>query len=99
MSLAHCIARPRRIAKYSNASACCYAIGLILLERLKKDRPDTPLLTSKNYQRLVLIAIMCASKYLDDHYYSNKHWAQIGGISTKELNQIEVDFLGRLGWR
>ncbi len=44
-------------------------------------------------------AIMCAAKFLDDLYYSNKHWAQIGGITTAELNQNEVDFLRKMDFR
>lgn len=38
---------------------------------------------------------MVAAKFLDDFYYSNKHWAEIGGISTKELNNLELEFLFR----
>jgi hypothetical protein len=87
----------RRIAKYGGCSACCFAIGLIYLKRLKR-RESTVCLTSCNFQRLFLVAVMLAAKFLDDSYYSNKHWAEVGGMSTTELNCLELEFLFRVGF-
>jgi len=87
----------RRIAKYGGCSACCFAIGLIYLKRLKR-REHSVCLTSCNFQRLFLVAVMLAAKFLDDSYYSNKHWAEVGGMSTAELNCLELEFLFRLGF-
>jgi hypothetical protein len=36
---------------------------------------------------------MEAAKFLDDFYFSNKHWAEVGGISTEEINSLELEFL------
>jgi hypothetical protein len=87
----------RRIAKYGGCSACCFAIGLIYLKRLKR-RENSVCLTSCNFQRLFLVAVMLAAKFLDDSYYSNKHWAEVGGMTTAELNCLELEFLFRLGF-
>ena len=86
-----------RVAKYSGASPCCFAVGLIYLERMKK-RDASVCLTSANFQRLFLVSVMCASKFLDDFYYSNKHWAEVGGLQTAELNKLEIEFLFRMGF-
>ena len=86
-----------RVAKYSGASPCCFAAGLIYLERMKK-RDASVCLTSANFQRLFLVSVMCASKFLDDFYYSNKHWAEVGGLQTAELNKLEIEFLFRMGF-
>jgi hypothetical protein len=51
-----------------------------------------------NMQRLFLVAVMTAAKFLDDRYNSNKVWAQVGGIPTAELNQLEMQFLFRLSF-
>jgi hypothetical protein len=60
---------------------------------------DTGLyLNSTNFQRLFLVSTMTAAKFLDDFYYSNKHWAQIGGITTQEINRLELEFLFRMGF-
>lgn len=87
----------KRLAKYSGASPCCFAVGLIYLERIKKRDPGV-CLTPSNFQRLFLVAVMTASKFLDDFYYSNKHWAEVGGIQTGELNRLELEFLFRIGF-
>ena len=86
-----------RVAKYSGASPCCFAVALIYLERLKKRDPGV-CLTSANFQRLFIVAVMSASKFLDDFYYSNKHWAEVGGIQTVELNRLELEFLFRMSF-
>jgi hypothetical protein len=36
---------------------------------------------------------MLASKFFDDQYYNNAYYAQIGGVSTEEINSLEVEFL------
>jgi hypothetical protein len=63
----------KRIVKYGGLSPCCFVIGLIYLERFKR-RDPTVCLTSRSFQRLILVATMVAAKFLDDFYYSNKHW-------------------------
>jgi len=87
----------RRIAKYGGCSACCFAVGLIYLKRLKRREPSV-CLTSCNFQRLFLVAVMLGAKFLDDSYYSNKHWAEVGGMTTAELNCLELEFLFRVGF-
>ncbi|EKX32551.1 hypothetical protein GUITHDRAFT_82190 [Guillardia theta CCMP2712] len=86
-----------RVAKYSGASPCCFAVGLIYLERMKKRDPGV-CLTTTNFQRLFLVAVMTAAKFLDDFYYSNKHWAEVGGMTTVEINKLELEFLFRMGF-
>ena len=87
----------RRIAKYGGCSPCCFVIGLIYLKRLKR-RESSVCLTSCNFQRLFIVAVMLAAKFLDDSYYSNKHWAEVGGMTTAELNGLELEFLFRIGF-
>ena len=87
-----------RMIRYGACSPSCAVIGLMYLQRLKTKEP-TACVTSYNLQRLVLVAIMLANKYLDDLYYSNKHWAKIGGITVQELNHLEATALHLLDWK
>jgi hypothetical protein len=87
----------QRVARYSGASPCCFAVGLIYLERMKKQDPGI-CITHHNYQRLFSVAVMCASKFFDDYYYSNKHWAAVAGIQAAEMNRLELEFLFRMGF-
>jgi hypothetical protein len=59
--------------RYSRLSPCCFVIALIYLERLKR-KEDSIFVTSTTFQRLLLVAVMVAAKFLDDYYESNKHW-------------------------
>eukprot|EP00961_Rhodomonas_salina_P250977 3393026-Rhodomonas_salina.1 len=87
----------RRILKHGNCSPCCIVVGILYLERMKRIFPSV-CLTSRNFQRLLLTACMTAAKFLDDSYYSNKRWADVGGLDTKELNRLELEFLFRIGF-
>jgi hypothetical protein len=87
----------KRIMKYGGCSPCCVVVGLLYLQRLKQRMP-TVCLTSGNMQRLLLTSVMVAAKFLDDLYYSNKHWAQIGGLNLQELNALEIKLLFQLSF-
>jgi hypothetical protein len=87
----------KRIMNYSGCSECCAVAGLMYLQRLKQS-VQTLRLTSNNLQPLLLTSVMVAAKFLDDMYYSNKHWAQIGGLSLKGVNALEIIFLFRLNF-
>ena len=49
--------------------------------------------SSLNMQRLLLTLVMLSSKFLDDYFCSNKQWAAIGDLSTRELNMLELHIL------
>jgi len=36
---------------------------------------------------------MISAKFFDDKYYNNAYYARVGGISTKEMNTMELEFL------
>lgn len=82
----------KRIARYSGASPCCLISTIIYLQRVNQRYPDL-CLTSRTMQRLLLVAAMEATKYLEDVSCPNSHWARIGGLSLEELNTLELDFL------
>ncbi|EKX32578.1 hypothetical protein GUITHDRAFT_52111, partial [Guillardia theta CCMP2712] len=88
----------RRIADYGGCSPCCFIVAVIYLQRMKQALPGL-LLTRLNFQRLFLLPVMLASKFLDDKYYSNQQWADVGGMSLPELNVLEGRTLRMLGFR
>jgi hypothetical protein len=70
-------------------------VGLIYLQRLKDLDTDGKCtrLTSYNIQRLLLTALMLASKFLDEPHASNKQWALVGDLSVQEMNSLELEML------
>ncbi|KAK9727377.1 hypothetical protein K7432_001909 [Basidiobolus ranarum] len=43
--------------------------------------------------RLFTVALMLASKFLDDATFTNKVWAEVTRVPVKELNLMELEFL------
>ncbi|KAL2237903.1 UNVERIFIED_CONTAM: Cyclin-U2-2 [Sesamum indicum] len=48
---------------------------------------------ARNVHRLLITTIMVASKYVEDMNYINSYFAHVGGLTTNELNKLEVEFL------
>ncbi|TYH56171.1 hypothetical protein ES332_D09G289800v1 [Gossypium tomentosum] len=42
--------------------------------------------------------VLVSAKFMDDICYNNAYYAKVGGISTEEMNILEVDFLFGLGF-
>lgn len=42
---------------------------------------------------------MLAQKSLEDFFYTNDHYAKVGGVALTELNCLELDFLNRVDWK
>lgn len=74
----------------------CYVVALLYIERYFI-KVGTPPLTS-NWQRLIFTALILAAKVWDDVGSSNGDFANVGGFSNKDVNQMEADFLIRVGW-
>lgn len=38
-------------------------------------------------------SVMVSAKFFDDSYLNNRRYAHLGGVTTHELNMLEVEFL------
>uniref|UniRef100_A0A6N2M892 Cyclin n=1 Tax=Salix viminalis TaxID=40686 RepID=A0A6N2M892_SALVM len=52
-----------------------------------------PVFLPLNAHRLLITGVMVAAKFLDDECYDNAYYARIGGVSTAEMNRMEMKFL------
>lgn len=48
--------------------------------------------------RMLTIALLLGSKFLDDNTFQNKSWAEVSGIPVQELNTLEYEWLGATQW-
>lgn len=48
--------------------------------------------------RLLTVALLLASKFLDDNTFQNRSWAEVSGIPAVELNSLEQEWLKRMDW-
>ncbi|KAK8688481.1 hypothetical protein V6N13_087245 [Hibiscus sabdariffa] len=86
-----------RMFKYAQCSPSCFLVAYIYLDRFGQ---QTDLhLTSFNVHRLLLTSVMVAAKFMDDLYFNNAYYARVGGVSTAELNSLEMEFLFSLDFR
>ncbi|XP_074592190.1 cyclin-P3-1-like [Curcuma longa] len=86
-----------RIFKYANCSPSCFLLGYIYIERFLQ-QPNI-CLTSLNVHRLIITSVVIAAKFMDDAFCSNAYYARVGGISTLEMNRLELNFLVSLDFR
>ncbi|XP_022155727.1 cyclin-U4-1-like [Momordica charantia] len=86
-----------RILKYANCSNSCFIVAYVYLDRFAQRQPLLPI-NSYNVHRLLITSVLVAAKFMDDRCYNNAFYARVGGISTTEINFLEVDFLFGLGF-
>lgn len=48
--------------------------------------------------RMLTIALLLGSKFLDDNTFQNKSWSEVSGISVRELNTLEYEWLEATEW-
>ncbi|KAI3449635.1 hypothetical protein Pfo_006300 [Paulownia fortunei] len=86
-----------RIFKYSCCSPSCFVIAHIYMDRFIQQ--TNLFLTSLNIHRLLITSVMLAAKFMDDAFFNNAYYARVGGVSTAELNKLEMKFLFCLDFR
>ena len=84
-----------RLETYMKCSEECYLLALIYIDRIVNREPDI-VINSHCIHRLILTGVVIAAKFVDDVYYKNSYYAHVGGISIRELNLLEHQFLSFL---
>lgn len=86
-----------RIFKYSRCSPSCFIVAQVYMDRFIQCGNVN--LTSLSVHRLLITSIMLAAKFIDDAFYNNAYYAKVGGVTTAELNRLEMKFLFGLDFR
>ena len=76
-----------RIKKYSQIEKSTLIIILIYADRMCTT--SGIILNPHNIHRIILGCLLLAIKYNEDVYFTNEHYAKVGGVSVKELNELE----------
>ncbi|EMR09201.1 hypothetical protein PNEG_02538 [Pneumocystis murina B123] len=82
----------RGVLSSINISKNVIFLALLFIYRLKERNPMIRGKSGSEY-RLLTIALILGNKFLDDNTYTNKTWAEITGISVKEIHVMEAEFL------
>jgi len=89
-----------RLARYTECSQECLIQAVCHIHRVRKgETGNEPFqVNAFNIHRLLLTALLCTSKWFDDHYFNNSFYAKVGGIACSELNMLEVEFLSLINF-
>ncbi|ORM40739.1 Cyclin-U4-1 [Babesia sp. Xinjiang] len=87
-----------RIARHVRCSNECFVLALVYIDRITKMHKNF-VVSILNVHRLIITAVMLAAKFSDDVYFSNKFYAQVGGVNVTEINMLESQFLSMLNFQ
>jgi len=90
----------RYLARFGQHEFCsdeCYILAWIYIRRAL-NLNESFSLTDGNVHRLLLAAIIVATKFHDDEHYANFNYARIGGVDANELMKLETHMLALLHW-
>jgi hypothetical protein len=86
-----------RLLKYSKAFKEIIIIILIYLDNIcAKNKIN---LNYYNIHKLIFGAFISAVKFYEDHLYSMKYYAKLGGISLKEALVLEYEFMSLIDFK
>lgn len=63
------------------------------MSKTKSNNSQVFVMHSFNIHRLIMTAVTVSTKFSSDFFYSNSRYSKVGGISLKEMNYLEVQFL------
>ncbi|KAK9689197.1 hypothetical protein RND81_09G042600 [Saponaria officinalis] len=86
-----------RVFEYSNCSPSCFVVGYIYMEKFIQQ--SGCYVTTLNVHRILLACVLVAVKFLEDECFNNAYLAKIGGVSTAEINRLEIKLLLTLNYR
>ncbi|KAJ8900217.1 hypothetical protein K2173_024857 [Erythroxylum novogranatense] len=87
-----------RIFRYTRAGPSVYVVAYVYIDRFCQSNPGFRI-SARNVHRLLITTIMVASKYVEDMNYRNSYFARVGGLTTHELNKLELEFLFLMGFK
>ena len=67
--------------------------------RINSFSPEPFQVSCFNIHRLLLTALLVTAKYADDAFHNNRLFSSLGGITLREINQLEAEFLHLLDYR
>ncbi|XP_020572612.1 cyclin-U2-2-like [Phalaenopsis equestris] len=87
-----------RIFRYARVSPPVFVVAYVYFDRLCELNPSF-FVSDRNVHRLLITAVLVASKFIEDMNYRNSYFAKIGGISTQEMNRLELNLLFLMGFK
>lgn len=88
-----------RLSKFNNFSNATLLTTIYYIDLLSFNYQPFFTLNSWTVHRFLLVATMTCQKSMEDFFFTNDHYAKVGGVNLNELNYLELDFLTRINWK
>ncbi|ORX79703.1 hypothetical protein K493DRAFT_321007 [Basidiobolus meristosporus CBS 931.73] len=88
----------QRLLIFTDAPSTVVFVGLNYLYRLRTSGIFTEDPACGSEYRVLVVALLVASKYIEDQSYSNQSWSEVSGFDAEEVNLMEREFLTELDW-
>lgn len=85
-----------RAKTYMHCSDDVFIVAAIYCWRLHMCNPN--LFDALSLHKIMAASLVLAVKYTEDEHYPMKHYAQVFGMSAKELNTLENEMITWLDW-
>ncbi|KAJ9620628.1 cyclin-like protein [Taxawa tesnikishii (nom. ined.)] len=63
-----------------------------------REHPKSVGTSDNQIYRLLAVALILGSKFLDDNTFINRSWSDVSGIKVSELNVLEIEWLGLINY-
>lgn len=80
-----------RLFRYSKVQQEIFILVLIYIDRVCQNHKIN--LNYNNIHKIILISFIVAIKFYEDEYYSLNYYSKLGGVSKKEIINLEYKFL------
>lgn len=87
----------KRFVRMAPQSSSCYVIIMIYIKRLI-DKYGPNVFNQFSCYRIFLAAFVIAAKCFDDIFYADDFYAQVGGVSSDHLRDLQMQFLKILNY-
>lgn len=81
----------KRLVKYTRPEPSTLIIMLIYIDKVCEN--SNIQLSYLNIHKLILASLIVSIKYNEDDYYSNQFYARVGGISLREIYELEYELI------
>ena len=83
--------------KYTQVESSTLIAMLIYIDRLCE--LNNFIINSYNVYKILFSSLIIAIKYNEDEYYDNKFYAKVGGLTLKEMNNLEINYLSLIDFK
>ena len=88
----HILKYLRFLKEKTKSETSCFVMAMIYIDRLLSLHREITV-TPTTVHKLFLTALLIATKFHTDIYFTNSLWASCGGVRMEEMNILECEFL------